>query len=104
MIGLVVLAVMALVGPGVAVVVFFVVADTKTVVPELAAKTLTNAVLEENGYTPTAVSCPSGVELKVGATFNCHFNSPVGPQTARMQVTEVDGDGVPTYDMSWGPG
>jgi hypothetical protein len=48
----------------------------------------------------------SGTSSRMGRALSAdsHFNSPVGPQTARMQVTEVDSDGVPTYDMSWGPG
>lgn len=105
MIGLVVLGVMAVVGGIVAVSVFFVfAADIKTVPPDAAARTLAAAVMEKNFYEASAVSCPSGVELKVGSTFTCHFNSPYGPETARMQITEIDSRGVPTFDMSWGRG
>ena len=41
------------------------------------------------------MSCPSGVETKVGVQFDCHFTGPEGkPYTAHMRITKVDGDGV----------
>lgn len=104
MIGLVVLGVVAVVGGFVALVFFVWAANIKTVPPDVAERTLAAAVMEKNLYVASAVSCPSDVELKVGSTFTCHFNSPYGPETARMQITEVDSRGVPTFDMSWGRG
>lgn len=74
----------------------------KTIVPDKAAKVLTNAVSRENNFTPTDTSCPSGVEAKVGAKFDCHFTGPDGKRvTGHMTVTKIDGDDV-VFDMRWG--
>lgn len=66
----------------------------KTVVPSSAADAVTSLVSQKTGFTPTDVSCPSGVEAKVGVKFQCHFTGPDGPYTAYMTVTKVDGDDV----------
>lgn len=90
------------IGVIVSVVVFASLFGGKTIVPDRAAKTLTNAVSRQNGFTPTDTSCPSGVEAKVGATFECHFTGPDGTRvTSHMKVTKVDGDDV-ELDMRWG--
>lgn len=81
-------------------VVYFVFFDKKVIDEKMAEKNLTNAVSGETGYTPTGVSCPSDVEAKVGATFDCHFAGPDGPYTAHLKVTKVDGDNV-EFDAKW---
>jgi Domain of unknown function (DUF4333)/Protein of unknown function (DUF2510) len=72
----------------------------KVIDEKVAAQTLTSAVSENSGFTPTGVSCPSGVEAKVDNTFDCHFTGPAGPYTAHMKVSKVDGDNV-YFDMKW---
>lgn len=66
----------------------------ETVIPGKAADAVTSLVSQQTGFTPTDVTCPSGVEAKAGATFQCHFTGPDGPYTAYMKVTNVDGDNV----------
>jgi Domain of unknown function (DUF4333) len=51
-------------------------------------------VTEQTGFKPTDVSCPSGVEAKVGVEFQCHFTGPEGPYTAYMKITKVQGEEV----------
>jgi hypothetical protein len=65
-----------------------------TIKPEGAAKSVTDLVSQQTGFKPTDVSCPSGVEAKVGVEFDCHFTGPEGPYTAHMKVTKVDGSDV----------
>lgn len=68
---------------------------TKTVKPDGAAKSVVDVVSSQTGFHPTDVSCPSGVEAKVGGQFDCHFTGPEGkPYTAHMQITKVDGERV----------
>lgn len=64
---------------------------TVTIVPEAAAQTVVNVVSESTGFTPTDVTCPSGVEATVGGQFECQFTGPEGPYTAYMQISKVDG-------------
>lgn len=78
----------------VGVVVLMFVLNTKTVDAASAAKAIADAESAQTGFTPTDVKCPSGVDAKVGATFNCQFTGPDGPYTAYMTVTKVDGDRV----------
>jgi hypothetical protein len=40
---------------------------------------------------PTDVSCPSGLEAKVGAEFDCHFTGPDGKYTAHLKIKSVEG-------------
>jgi uncharacterized protein DUF4333/uncharacterized protein DUF2510 len=68
--------------------------NTKTVIAGKAAEAVTSVVSQQTGFTPTDVSCPSGVEAQVDAKFQCHFTGPDGPYTAYMTVTKVDGDNV----------
>jgi hypothetical protein len=98
-VGLIVGAIVLIVGVGLLAIIF-VAADTKTIGASKAAKVLADGVSEKTGYTPTDVTCPSGVEAKVGATFDCHFTGPDGPYTSHMRVTKVDGDYV-EFDMKW---
>ena len=47
------------------------------------------------GFHPTDVSCPSGVEAKVGREFDCRFTGAEGkPYTAHMHITKADGERV----------
>jgi hypothetical protein len=49
----------------------------------------------QTGFHPTNVTCPSGVEAKVGQEFDCHFTGHEGkPYTAHMRITKVDGERV----------
>jgi hypothetical protein len=66
-----------------------------TVKPEGAAKSVGDVVSGQTGFHPTDVSCPSGVEAKVGQEFDCHFTGPEGkPYTAHMRITKVVGQEV----------
>ena len=66
-----------------------------TVKPEGAAQSVVDLVSSQTGFHPTDVSCPSGVEAKVGQEFDCHFTGPEGkPYTAHMRITKVDGERV----------
>jgi hypothetical protein len=65
----------------------------KTVIkPEGAAQSVTNLVSKQTGFHPTDVSCPSGVDAKVGVEFECHFTGPEKkPYTAFMRIMSVHG-------------
>jgi Domain of unknown function (DUF4333) len=66
-----------------------------TVKPEGAAKSVVDVVSGQTGFHPTDVSCPSGVEAKVGQEFDCHFTGPEGkPYSAHMRITKVEGQEV----------
>ena len=65
-----------------------------TIKPDGAAKSVREVVIRETGFRPTDVKCPSGVEAKVGGTFDCHFTGPEGPYTAHVRITKVDGKRV----------
>ena len=66
-----------------------------TVKPEGAAQSVVDLVSSQTGFHPTDVSCPSGVEAKVGQEFDCHFTGPEGkPYTAHMRITNVNGERV----------
>jgi uncharacterized protein DUF4333 len=64
----------------------------KTVKADGAAKSVTDVVSRQTKFTPTDVKCPSGVEAKVGQTFDCTFTGPEGPYTAHLEITKVDGN------------
>src|SRR5689334_2324574 len=42
-----------------------------TIKPEGAAQSVIDVVAKRSGFRPTDVSCPSGVEAKVGQQFDC---------------------------------
>lgn len=65
-----------------------------TIRPEGAERVVVNVVSSQTGFRPNDVRCPSGVEAKVGVTFQCRFTGPEGPYTAYMRVTEVEGERV----------
>lgn len=74
-----------------------------TIKPEGAAQSVVDVVAKRSGFRPTDVSCPSGVEAKVGQQFDCHFTGPEGkPYTAHMRVIKVDGEQV-LYDVDSRP-
>ncbi|WP_156297727.1 DUF4333 domain-containing protein [Mycobacterium paragordonae] len=74
-----------------------------TIKPEGAAQSVVDVVAKRSGFRPTDVSCPSGVEAKVGQQFDCHFTGPEGkPYTAHMRVIKVDGETV-LYDVDSRP-
>jgi hypothetical protein len=74
--------------------------DIAQIVPDKAADLISHQVQSKSGFTPTDVSCPAGIEAKVGAQFACTFSGPSGKYAIRMKVTKVDG-GYVEYDMSW---
>ena len=65
-----------------------------TIKPEGAEQVVVDVVSSKTGFRPTDVRCPSGVEAKVGVTFDCTFTGPEGPYTADMRVTKVEGERV----------
>jgi hypothetical protein len=65
-----------------------------TIGPHRAEQVIVNVVFGQTGFRPTDVRCPSGVEARVGVTFNCHFTGPEGPYTAHMRITTVQGERV----------
>ena len=71
-----------------------------TLKPDGAERVVVNVVSGQTGFRPTDVRCPSGVEARVGATFDCHFTGPEGPYTAHMRVTKVQGERVEFYVRS----
>ncbi len=70
---------------------------TSTIKADGAAKSVTDMVSSKTGFKPTDVTCPSGVEAKVGQEFDCHFTGPDGPYVAHVKVTKVNGDDVEFY-------
>jgi Domain of unknown function (DUF4333) len=72
---------------------------TATIKPAGAARSVVDVVSRQTGFRPRDVRCPSGVEAKVGNTFDCHFTGPEGPYTAHMRITSVHGRRV-VFDVS----
>jgi len=69
-----------------------------TIKPEGAAQSVVDLVSKQTGFKPNDVTCPSGVDAKVGTEFECHFTGPEGKEyTAHMKVTKVEGDDVQFY-------
>jgi Domain of unknown function (DUF4333) len=74
-----------------------------TVKPDGAAQSVVDVVSKQTGFHPADVHCPSGVEAKVGAQFDCHFTGPEGKQyTANMRITKVNGAEV-DFDVNTHP-
>ncbi|BBY01089.1 DUF4333 domain-containing protein [Mycobacterium seoulense] len=74
-----------------------------TVKPEGAAQSVVDVVSRQTGFRPNDVSCPSGVEAKVGQEFDCHFTGPEGKgYTAHMRITKVEGEQV-VFDVKSRP-
>lgn len=64
------------------------------ITPEGAAKAVTDLVSEQTDFTPEDVSCPDGVEAKVGVTFDCEFAGPGGDYIAHMKIVKIEGEQV----------
>ena len=62
--------------------------------PAMAAKYITQGILNKTGYRPVDVACPSGVPATAGGRFNCHFTGPEGPYTAYVRILSVHGRSV----------
>ncbi|OBH78613.1 hypothetical protein A5681_06040 [Mycobacterium scrofulaceum] len=74
-----------------------------TVKPDGAAQSVVDVVSSQTGFHPADVSCPSGVEAKVGQEFDCHFTGPEGKRyTAHMRITKVEGEQV-VFDVKSRP-
>lgn len=71
-----------------------------TIKPDGAAQSVADLVSGQTSFHLNAsdVSCPSGVDAKVGGEFECHFTGPEGPYTAHLHITKVDGERV-EYDI-----
>lgn len=68
---------------------------SSTIKPEGAAKSVVDLVSKQTGFKPKDVTCPDGVDAKVGTTFKCTFTGPEGTEyTADMRITEVAGEDV----------
>lgn len=67
---------------------------TSTVKPEGAERSVVDVVSRETGFHPDDVRCPSGVEAKVGGTFECEFTGPEGPYVAHMRILKMEGEKV----------
>lgn len=68
---------------------------TSIIKPRGAAQSVVDAVARQTGLRPTDVKCPSGVDAKVGGTFDCDFTGPEPkPYVAHMRITAVHGQRV----------
>jgi Domain of unknown function (DUF4333) len=76
-------------------------ADPNMIVPEATANYVADFVAKNSPakVRPTDVSCPSGVEAKVGGEFDCHFTGPDGKYTAHLKILSVVGTRV-EYDVT----
>src|SRR5438874_3436416 len=71
---------------------------TSTIKPQGAAQSVVDVVSRQTGYHPTDVRCPSGVDAKVGGTFQCHFTGPGGQRyTASLRIVSIKGQRVVFY-------
>jgi hypothetical protein len=78
-------------------------AFTPKIKPEEAAQRVADVVSAQTGFHPADVNCPSGVEPKVGAEFDCHYTGPEGkPFTAHVKLTKDQG-GHWGYDVTTRP-
>jgi hypothetical protein len=64
----------------------------KTVKADGAERSVSDVVSRKTGFHPTDVSCPSGVDAKAGATFDCHFTGPDGAYVAHVTIEKVEGE------------
>lgn len=69
---------------------------TKTVFDQEAIQNGVLGVLIDGGVNPTSVSCPSGVEVKVDATFTCEATIAGVVTPIESTITSAEGD----YDVS----
>lgn len=74
-----------------------------TINPEDAAESVANIVSQQAKFTPTDITCPSGVPAQAGVEFDCAFTGPEGKEyTAHVRVTEVR-DGEAEFYVVSGP-
>ena len=64
----------------------------KTIKVDGAEQSVVGVVASETHFTPTDVSCPSGVKAQAGGTFDCHFTGPDGNYVAHVRITAVNGN------------
>jgi hypothetical protein len=76
-------------------------ADPNMIVPDATANYVADFVAKNSPakVRPTDVTCPSGIEAKVGGEFDCHFTGPDGKYTAHLKILSVDGTRV-GYDVT----
>jgi Domain of unknown function (DUF4333) len=76
-------------------------ADPNMIMPDATANYVADFVAKNSPakVRPTDVSCPSGVEAKVGGEFDCHFTGPDGNYTAHLKILSVVGTRV-DYDVT----
>jgi hypothetical protein len=76
-------------------------ADPNMIMPDATANYVADFVAKNSPakIRPTDVSCPSGVEAKVGGEFDCHFTGPDGNYTAHLKILSVAGTRV-EYDVA----
>jgi len=67
---------------------------TSTIEPGGAAQSVVDLVSEKTDFKPTDVTCPDGIEAKVGEEFDCKFTGPDGNYTAHMKVLKIEGKQV----------
>jgi hypothetical protein len=69
--------------------------NKKEVIATGAEKTVTRFIAAKTPATAHDVSCPSGVEAKVGNTFDCTFDDQTGKHyVAHMRILSVNGTRV----------
>lgn len=66
----------------------------KTIRADEAERSVARVVARETGFMPTDIGCPSGVDAKVGGTFDCEFTGPDGRYTATVRILKVEGESV----------
>ena len=66
--------------------------------PAGAQRSVADVVSRQTGFRPTDVRCPSGVDAKVGGSFDCHFTGPEPkPYVAHVRIISVRGPRVEFY-------
>ena len=76
-------------------------AEENTIVADEAEKSVVD-VAKQEGVTATDVSCPDGVEAKVGDTFECTYTSEGDPYVAVLEMTKVE-DELVVFDITSRP-
>ena len=67
----------------------------KVVIASAAQDTVTRFIAKNTPATAQNVSCPSGIEAKVGNTFDCTFDDQTGKHyVAHMTIQSVNGSRV----------
>ncbi len=64
------------------------------VIPSGAEHAITRLVRSKTGLPTSKVACPSGIQAKVGNTFDCHFIAQGQRYVAHMHITKVAGTSV----------